>query len=64
MQPIRITKTFFERMETRSGKDYSWIRPLTQPVSELMKYVDDKSSGDVLVLSTNEMYFLDVADRT
>lgn len=37
MQPLLITKTFFERMETRSGKDYSWIRPLTQPVSELMK---------------------------
>ena len=45
MQPLRITKTFFERMETRSGKDYSWIRPLTQPVSELMKYVVDRSPG-------------------
>ena len=64
MQPIRITKTFFERMETRSGKDYSWIRPLTQPVSELMKYVDDKSSGEIFVLPTNEIYFLHVAGRT
>lgn len=38
-KPLLITKTFFERLESRSGKDYSWIRPLTQPVSELMKYV-------------------------
>ena len=36
---LLVTKTFFERLNTRSGKDYSWIRPLTQPVSELMKYV-------------------------
>eukprot|EP00428_Durinskia_dybowskii_P065665 CAMPEP_0170371138 /NCGR_PEP_ID=MMETSP0117_2-20130122/8877_1 /TAXON_ID=400756 /ORGANISM="Durinskia baltica, Strain CSIRO CS-38" /LENGTH=580 /DNA_ID=CAMNT_0010625945 /DNA_START=155 /DNA_END=1894 /DNA_ORIENTATION=- len=53
-KPLLITKTFFERLESRSGKDYSWIRPLTQPVSELMKqdvirrskvYVSDWTDG-------------------
>ena len=37
--PLKITKTFFERLEDRSGKDYGWINPLTQPVSRLMKCV-------------------------
>lgn len=53
--PLLIAKTFFERLERSSGKDYSWIRPLTQPVSELMKYVrptfgyvSDESMVDLL----------------
>lgn len=54
LSPLLITKTFFERLERRSGKDYSWIRPLTQPVSKLMKqdiakrrevYVSDWTDG-------------------
>jgi hypothetical protein len=34
--PLGITRHYFEEMEERSGKDYSWIKPLTQPVSDLM----------------------------
>jgi hypothetical protein len=34
--PLGITKHYFEIMEEESGKDYSWIKPLTQPVSQAM----------------------------
>lgn len=34
--PLGISKHYFEEMEERSGKDYRWIKPLTQPVSQLM----------------------------
>jgi transposase len=34
--PMGITKHYFETMEERSGKDYRWIKPLSQPVSQLM----------------------------
>lgn len=37
--PLRIAKTFFEGLESKSGKDYEWILPLGQPVSAQMKYV-------------------------
>lgn len=35
-----VSKHFFDEMETRSGKDYRWIKPLTKPVSHVMRYVD------------------------
>jgi hypothetical protein len=33
---LGISKHYFEFMEEQSGKDYRWIKPLTQPVSQLM----------------------------
>ena len=36
---LDISKHYFDEMETRSGKDYRWIKPLTKPVSHAMRYV-------------------------
>lgn len=35
-----VSKHYFDEMEHRSGKDYRWIKPLTKPVSHVMRYVD------------------------
>ena len=35
-----VSKHYFEEMETRSGKDYRWIKPLKKPVSHAMMYVN------------------------
>jgi hypothetical protein len=44
-QPIGVTKPFFETLEEQSGKDYAWIKPLTQPVSALMRYAFGALTG-------------------
>jgi hypothetical protein len=36
---LRISKYYFENLEKKSGKDYAWIKPLTQPLSQAMRYV-------------------------
>lgn len=38
-KPLLAYKPYYERLEDSSGKDYAWIKPLTKPVSILMKYV-------------------------
>jgi len=51
---LDISKHYFEELETRSGKDYRWIKPLTKPVSHVMMkdierrskcYVSDWTDG-------------------
>lgn len=51
---LDISKHYFDEMETRSGKDYRWIKPLTKPVSHAMRndikrrkdcYVSDWTDG-------------------
>lgn len=37
---LDVSKHYFDEMEDRSGKDYRWIKPLTKPVSHVMKYVN------------------------
>jgi hypothetical protein len=34
-KPLGLTRSFFENLESESGKDYGWIKPF-QPVSSLM----------------------------
>jgi hypothetical protein len=38
-KPLGIAKGYLGKLERKSGKDYGWIKPLTQPLSRLMKYV-------------------------
>ena len=37
---LTLTRDYMKQLEKESGKDYRWIKPLTTPVSRLMKYVD------------------------
>jgi hypothetical protein len=34
-EPLMLTRSFFENLERKSGKDYDWIRPIP-PLSRLM----------------------------
>ena len=45
---LGVSKYYFEKLERSSGKDYAWIKPLTQPLSHAMRYVISIVVGDKL----------------